>query len=145
MIQIGTSLAGSGVGGSSGNPSSDSDRVLATRLFGADSYRLESHNFHVDMTGGVVHAFGLVGTDVLTLQMVVGCKEGDLYEDVSIKGETFTMTGTPLSNILLVPLPGRYRLRYTGTNLGGFYAFYYAAQLPAMNAAMPMLSKLLGL
>lgn len=144
MIQIGTSLAGTGMSGASGVPSADSDRVPATRLFGPDSELSSSHNIHVDLTGVVIHAFGLAGDDRLTLQMVVGCKEGDLYEDVCIAGKKLELTATSCANFLVWPIPGRYRLMYTGSNLGGFYAFYYNASIEAMQAAAPVLAKLLA-
>lgn len=144
MIQIGTSLASSGMAGASGNPSADSDRVPATRLFGPGSVHEASHNFHVNLTGAIVHAFGLTADDKLTLQMVVGCKEGDLFEDVCIRGAKFELTAQPCNNVIIVPLPGRYRLLYSGSNIGGFYAFYYNASLEAMQTATPILAKLLG-
>lgn len=143
MIRIGTSLTGNNLGGGSGNPSADSDRVSDTRLFGPSSQLAVSHNFHVDMAAAVVHAFGLSGTDRLTVQMVVGCKEGDLFEDVCIGGQKLELTVTPCNNILIIPIPGRYRLVYSGDNLGGFHAFCYVASLNAAQASAPLLDMML--
>lgn len=144
MILIGTSLAGTGTVGASGVPSADSDRTPGTRLFGPGSVSEVSHNLHVDLTGMVIHAFGLAAGDEVTVQMVVGCKEGDLYEDVCIAGKKLTLTGSPCNNVLLIPVPGRYRLIYTGHNLGGFHVFAYPVSLDAMAAAAPILNKLLA-
>ena len=129
--------------GASGSPSADSDRVPATRLFGPDSSLDVSHNIHVDLTGVVIHAFGLAADDKLTLQMVVGCKEGDLFQDVCINGKKIELTAAPCNNFIVWPVPGRYRLIYSGSNLGGFYAFYYNASIEALAAASPILAKTL--
>lgn len=144
MIQIGTSLAGTGTVGASGVPSADSDRTPGTRLFGPGSTSTVSHNLHVDLTGVVIHAIGLAAGDEVTVQMVVGCKEGDLYEDLCIAGKKLKLSGSPCNNMLLIPVPGRYRLIYSGDNLGSFHVFAYQVSLDAMTAAMPILNKLLA-
>lgn len=144
VIRIGTSLASNNMAGGSGNPSADSDRTSETRLFGPDAVMSISHNFHVNTHAVVLHAFGLSGTDKLTVQMVVGCKEGDLFEDVCIGGRKLELSAAPCNNILIVPIPGRYRLIYSGDNLGSFHAFYYVASLDAALASAPLLDKMLG-
>lgn len=108
----------------SGDPSSvtDSDRAPWTRLFGVQSDNLNSHVVSAASHGLIFQAFGLVAEDALTIQMVVGPNEGDLFQDLVLNGVTATLTSD--RTMVFIPFPGRYRLRYNDNgNLGDFYAF----------------------
>lgn len=130
--------------GGAGAPGAESDRLPFTQLFGLSSNGLYSHNVHVDAHGSIFHAFGLTGDDTLTVQMVVGCKDGDLFEDLCIGGRRLQLGTAPCNNLLVIPFPGRFRLAYAGANLGGFHAFHYPVPYAAFPALGPFIERFMG-
>jgi hypothetical protein len=113
----------------------DSDRAPWTRLFDFSSSGVYSHVVDASTFGLCFMGFGLEGTDKLTVQMVVGPNEGDLFQDLSL--------GTPVElsasrTLLFIPAAGRYRLKYTGDRLSMFHAFVS----PVPIAAFPGMASL---
>lgn len=71
--------------------------------------------------GQLFQAFGLAAGDIIRLQMVSGTYQNEVVQDVIIGGLPAQLTAD--NNILFVPFPGRFRLQYTGGNLGAFHAY----------------------
>lgn len=104
-------------------PSGEADRISWTRLFHEGSTTPLSHNVSADQFGLLLQAFGLQGTDKLCLEMVVGCKDGTYFEPVKPCDGCAPICLSACRNMLFIPMPGRFRLRYTGSRLGLFQAF----------------------
>lgn len=111
--------------GSHSSPAQDSETQTTGALFDALSeYSADgvahSHNLEVgvDGCGYVVRAFGLAAGDKLEVEQLVGSQQGDEFNTPLAQGTWPFMDAA--NNIALLILPGRYRFRYTGTNLGAF-------------------------
>jgi len=105
----------------------DSETRTESDLFGPGSQydagsTTRSHDLvvGVDGDGYVIRAFRLAAGDRLVVEQLVGDNEGTEFEAVRIGGEEQFMDRD--NNVVLLLLPGRYRLRYTGANLGYFIA-----------------------
>lgn len=110
----------------------EADRAPWANLFNASSTSPTSHTLVVNTAGIVFQAFGLVDPDKLVVQMVAGPNEGDLFQDLWVGAEVSMYDER---NMLFLPMPGRYRLRYSGSRLGQFSAFALPVPIVGFPAA----------
>lgn len=88
-------------------------------LFDPDSTTNVSHVFEVS-EAKIIRAFDLAQGEVLSVEMVAGAGSGHMFEPMILNGSVLRITGP--NNVLLIPIPGRYRLRFHGV-IGEVTAF----------------------
>jgi hypothetical protein len=73
-----------------------------------------SHTIDVWDSPVVIRAFGLPCDSRIVVQMVAGCNEGSVYQDLYLCGRLISLT--PTNNLVVLPVDGRYRLRLMGAD-----------------------------
>lgn len=88
-------------------------------LFTPDSPTYLSHVFEVE-EAKVIRAFDMADGETLTVEMVAGEGSGHMFAPMIVGGRALQMVAP--NNVLVIPIPGRYRLRFGGI-LGEVTAF----------------------
>lgn len=80
-------------------------------LFDHNSQTNISHVFEV-AEAKLIRAFDLSPGEIITVEMVVGAGSGHLFEPMMINNKVISVAHP--NNVMMIPIPGRYRLRLHG-------------------------------